>query len=48
MFSFDDESNFKDVVNNLNKENRDDYKRLNVLLLINESDINNINRMSEL
>ena len=48
MFSFDDESNFKDVVNNLDEENRDDYKRLNVLLLINESDIDNISRMSEL
>ncbi len=48
MFSFDDESNFRNVVNNLNKENRDDYKRLNVLLFINELDINNISRMSEL
>ena len=48
MSSFDDESNFRDVVNNLDEENRDDYKRLNVLLFINESDIDNTSRMSEL
>jgi len=48
MSSFDGESNFRDVVNNLDEENRDDYKRLNVLLPINEPGIDNISRMSEL
>jgi len=48
MLSFDDESNFKDVMNNLNRENRKDYKRFNVILLRNESMINNISRMNEL
>lgn len=48
MLSFDDESNFRDVVNNLNRESRKDYKRLNVVLSRNESTINNTNRMNEL
>jgi len=48
MLSFDDESNFKDVVNNLNRENREDYKRFNVILLRNELMMNNISRMNEL
>ena len=46
--SFNDESNFKNVVNNLNRENRENYKRLNVTLSKNESTINNINRTNEL
>ena len=48
MSSFDDESNFRDIVNNLNSENREDYKRLNVVLSRNESTMNNISRMNEL
>ena len=48
MSSFDGESNFRDVVNNLDEENRDDYKRLNILLPINEPGIDNTSRMSEL
>ncbi len=43
MLFFDDKSNFKDVVNNLNYEDRKDYKRLNVVLSRNKSTINNIN-----
>ena len=46
--SFDDKSNFKDVVNNLNRENRENYKRFNVVLSKNKSMINNINWMNEL
>lgn len=48
MLSFDDESNFKDVINNLNRENRKDYKRFNVVLSRNELIMNNINRINEL
>lgn len=48
MLSFDDESNFRDVVNNLDCESYKDYKRLNVVLLKNESTINNTSRMNEL
>lgn len=48
MLSFDDKSNFRDVVNNLNREDRKDYKRLNVVLSRNESTINNINRIDKL
>ena len=48
MSSFDDENNFKDIVNDLNRENREDYKRFNVILSRNESIMNNINRMNEL
>lgn len=48
MFSFDGESNFRDVVNSLNRENREDYKRFNVVLSRNESTIDNISRMNEL
>ncbi len=43
MLFFDDKSNFKDVVNNLNRKDRKNYKRLNVVLLRNESTINNTN-----
>jgi len=48
MSSFDEESNFRDVVNNLDEESRDDYKRLNIFLPINESGIDNTSRMREL
>jgi len=48
MFSFNDESNFRDVVNNLNRKNYKNYKRFNVVLLRNESIINNINWMNKL
>jgi len=48
MLSFDDKSNFRDVVNSLNCENHKDYKRLNVVLSRNESTINNINQMNKL
>ena len=48
MSSFDGESNFRDVVNNLDEESRDDYKRLNIFLPINEPGIDNTSRMREL
>ena len=48
MSSFDGESNFRDVVNSLDRENRDDYKRLNVVLPRNEPAIDNTSRMDEL
>ncbi len=48
MSSFDDESNFKDVVNSLNRENREDYKRLNVVLPRNEPTMDNTSQMDEL
>jgi len=41
MLSFDDESNFRDVVNNLDCEDRKDYKRLNVVLSRNELAMDN-------
>ena len=48
MSSFDGESNFRDVVNNLDEESRDDYKRLNVLLPTSEPAIDDTSRMSEM
>ncbi len=48
MSSFDDESNFRDVVNSLDRENREDYKRLNVVLSRNEPTMDNTSRMDEL
>lgn len=48
MSSFDGESNFRDVVNNLDEESRDDYKRLNIFLPIDEPGIDNTSRMGEL
>ena len=48
MSFFDDENNFKNVVNDLNRENRKDYKRFNVFLSKNKSIMNNINWMNEL
>ncbi len=46
--SFNGESNFKDVTNSLDRKNRKDYKRLNVVLLRNEPAINNTSRIDEL
>lgn len=48
MSSFDGESNFKDVVNALDPERREDYTRLNVDLPSNEPAIDNTTRMEEL
>lgn len=49
MFSFNDESNYRDVTNSLDRDIREDYKRLNfVVLSSNESTIDNISRMNEL
>lgn len=48
MSSFDSESNFRNVVNSLDREDREDYKRLNVVLSRNESAMNNTGRMDEL
>ena len=48
MSSFDGESNFRDIVNSLNSENREDYKRLNVVLPRNEPAMDNTSRMDEL
>ena len=48
MSSFDGESNFRDVVNNLDEESRDDYRRLNIFLPVNEPSIDNTSRMGEL
>ena len=48
MFSFDDESNFRDVVNSLNQETWEDYKQLNIFLLSNKLAIDNISWMGEL
>ena len=48
MSSFDGESNFKDVVNSLDREIREDYKRLNVVLPRNEPMMDNTSRMDEL
>ena len=41
MLFFDNKSNFRDVVNNLNYKDCKDYKRLNVVLLRNQLTINN-------
>ena len=43
MLFFDDKNNFKNIVNDLNYENRKNYKGLNVILSKDESTINNIN-----
>lgn len=48
MSSFDGESNFRDVVNSLDRENREGYKRLNVILPRNEPAMDNTSRMDEL
>ena len=48
MFLFNNESNFKDVVNSLNCETQKDYKQLNIFLLSNKSAIDNTSQMSEL
>ncbi len=48
MFFFDEKSNFRDVVNNLDKESCNDYKRLNIFLPINEPGIDNISQMHKL
>ena len=48
MSSFDGESNFRDVVNSLDDENREDYRRLNVVLPRNEPAMDNTSRMDEL
>ena len=48
MSSFDGESNYRDVVNNLKEDNRDAYKRLNTLLPTKEPGIDNTSRMGEL
>lgn len=48
MSSFNGESNFRDVVNNLDKESHNDYKCLNIFLSINEPGINNTSWMGEL
>jgi len=48
MFFFDEKSNFRDVVNNLDKESCDDYKRLNIFLPINEPGIDNTSQMHKL
>jgi len=48
MFSFDGESNFRNVVNHLDDSSRDSYIRLNVLLPADEPGIDNTNRMAEL
>ena len=48
MSSFDGESNFRDVVNSLDRDNREDYKRLNVVLPRNEPAMDNTSRMDEL
>ncbi len=48
MSSFDGESNFRDVVNSLDRENREDYKRLNVVLPRNEPAMDNTSQMDEL
>ncbi len=47
MSSFDGESNFRDIVNSLDREYRKDYKRLNVVLPRNEPAIDNTSRMDE-
>ena len=46
--SFDGESNFRDIVNGLDRETREDYMRLNVVLPSNEPAIDNTSRMGEL
>ena len=48
MTSFDGESNFRDIVNSLDCDNREDYKRLNVVLLRNEPAMDNTSWMDEL
>ncbi|KAL2038823.1 hypothetical protein N7G274_008581 [Stereocaulon virgatum] len=48
MSSFDGESNFRNVVNSLDRENRGDYKGLNVVLPRNEPAMDNTSRMDEL
>ena len=48
MSSFDGESNFRDIVNSLDHETRQDYKRLNVVLPRKEPAIDNTSRMDEL
>ena len=47
MSSFDGESNFRDIMNSLDREYREDYKRLNVVLPRNEPAIDNTSRMDE-
>ncbi len=41
MLSFDGESNFRDVINSLDREDYKDYKRLNIILLKNEPAMDN-------
>ncbi len=48
MLSFDGESNFRDVVNSLDREDREDYKRLNVVLPRNQPAMDNTSRIDEL
>lgn len=48
MSSFDGESNFRDVVNSLDREDYEDYKRLNIILLKNEPAMDNTSQMDEL
>ena len=48
ILSFDGESNFRDVINCLDREDRKDYKRLNVILPWNEPPIDNTSWIDEL
>lgn len=48
MLFFDNKSNFRDVVNNLNYKDCKDYKRLNVVLLRNQLTINNTSQIDKL
>ena len=48
MFFFNEESNFKNVMNHLEEFSQDDYMRLNILLFADEFSIENISRMIEL
>ncbi len=48
MLSFDGESNFRDVINSLDREDREDYKRLNVVLPRNQPAMDNTSRIDEL
>lgn len=47
MLFFDEKSNFRNVINYLNDLNRNNYIKLNVLLLVNEFNINNINQITK-
>lgn len=48
MFFFDEKSNFRDIINNLEESSRNNYIRLNVLLFANKSSINNTSQITKL